>query len=140
MSDYKQLARKMSENEFKEFVEPFLPVKISGSKAKVPFWKIYNYIAKVLRTGMQWSELQDFIDKDAMGNREIHYTSVFKRFQLWAAHGVFEKSHSAIIVAANNAGKLDLSTLNGDGTNSIAKKGANVEAIQVTNIKQALKE
>lgn len=140
MPNYQRLGKKMTKQEFEQYVVPFLPIKVSGAKVKVSLWKIYNYITKVLRTGMQWSELQDFIDKDKNGNREIHYTTVFKRFQLWASFGVFEKSHEAIIVAANNAGKLDLSILNGDGTNSIAKKGAKVVAIQDTNTRQALRE
>lgn len=140
MPDYKQLVKEITEKEFDEFVVPFLPRKTSGAKVKVPLWKIYNYIAKVLRTGMQWSELQDFIDKNADGKAEIHYTTVFKRFSLWASFKVFEKSHQAILVAAYNAGQLDLSVLNGDGTNSIAKKGAHHAAILDTNTKQAQNE
>jgi hypothetical protein len=34
-----------------------------------------NYIAKVLRTGMQWSELQDYIVKDKDVISELHYTT-----------------------------------------------------------------
>ena len=48
-----------------------LPNKTSGAKVKVPLWKIYNYIAKVLPTGMQWSDLQGFISKNADGKAEI---------------------------------------------------------------------
>ena len=139
MPNNHRLAKKLTEKEFNEYVRPYLPTKVSGANVKVSLWKIHNYITKVLRTGMQWSELQDFIDKDKNGNREIHYTTVFKRFQLWASHGVFEKTHEAIIVAANSTGKLDLSILNGDGTNSIAKKGAKVVAIRDTNIRLVLK-
>lgn len=140
MADYKQLVKEITEQEFNDFVLPFLPSKTSGANVKVPLWKIYNYIAKVLRTGMQWSELQGFIDKDKTGESEIHYTTVFKRFSLWVAFNVFDKSHLAILAAAHNAGQLDLSILNGDGTNSIAKKGAKREAILVINIKQAQNE
>jgi hypothetical protein len=140
MSDYKHLVKKITEKEFDEFVLPFLPTKTCGAKVKVPLWKIYNYIAKVLRTGMQWAELQDFIDKKPDGKAEIHYTTVFKRFSLWTAFKVFDKSHQAILAAAYDAGQLDLSILNGDGTNSIAKKGAHYAAIQVINTKQAQNE
>jgi hypothetical protein len=140
MPDYKQLVKEITEEEFNTFVVPFLPSKTSGTKVKVPLWKIYNYIAKVLRTGMQWSELQGFIDKNDTGQSEIHYTTVFKRFSLWVAFNVFDKSHRAILSAAYTAGQLDLSILNGDGTNSIAKKGAKRGAILVTNTKQAQNE
>jgi hypothetical protein len=140
MTDYKQLVKEITEEEFNDFVLPYLPLKTSGTHVKVPLWKIYNYIAKVLRTGMQWSELQGFIDKDKTGQSEIHYTTVFKRFSLWVAFSVFDKSHQAILNAAYNTDKLDLSILNGDGTNSIAKKGAKIETILVTNTKQVQNE
>jgi hypothetical protein len=123
MSDYKELVKKLTKSEFDEFVLPFLPKAVSGSKQKIAPWKTYNYIVKVLRTGMQWSELQDFIDKDGSGKPEIHYTSVFKRFQQWESFGVFNKSYEAILVAVHQAKKLDLSILNGDGTNTVSKKG-----------------
>ena len=128
MADYKKLTKELTEQEFNKFVLPFLPLKTGGTNVKVPLWKIYNYIAKVLRTGMQWGELQEFIDKDTTGKSEIHYTTVFKRFSLWAARRVFDKSHQAIVAAAYEAGQLDLSVLNGDGTNTIAKKGDSYEA------------
>jgi hypothetical protein len=136
MTDYKQLVKEITEEEFKAYVLPFLPFKTCGADVKIPLWKIYNYIAKVLRTGMQWSELQGFIDKDSLGKSEIHYTTVFKRFSLWVAFSVFEKSHQAILSAAYAAGELDLSVLNGDGTNSIAKKGAKHGATRGINTKQ----
>ncbi len=140
MPDYKPLAKKITQSEFNEFVLPFIPKRISGRKEKVPFWEVYNYISKVLRTGMQWSELQDVIKKDKDGIPEIHYTNVFKRFSLWTAFGVFEKSHQAILQASYLAEKLDLSVLNGDGTNTIAKKGAINGVTLDINTKQVLKE
>ena len=140
MTEYKHLVKKITLEEFDTYVAPFLPYKVSGAKNKVPLWKIYNYIAKVLRTGIQWAELQDFIDLDDSGKHEIHYTNVFKRFQQWAAFRVFDKSHQAILAAAYDLGQLDLSVLNGDGTNTIAKKGAMPEATQDISTKQVLKE
>jgi transposase len=136
MPKYKQLVKRITEKEFNEFVLPFLPKKISGRNSKVPYWRTYNYISKVLRTGMQWSELQDSIAKDKTGRPEIHYTNIFKCFTKWVAFGVFDKSHKAILKAAHVAGQLDLSVLNGDGTNTIAKKGGTYEATLDTNTKQ----
>jgi transposase len=136
MSQYKPLVRELTEKEFEEFVKPFLPAKINGANVKTPLGRIYNYIAKVLRTGMQWNELQDCIGKDATGKAEIHYTTVFRRFSQWSAYRVFHKSHQTILAAVYHANQLDLSILNGDGTNSIAKKGAIVGAIRDTNTKR----
>jgi transposase len=136
MSDYKHLVKEITESEFNEFVLPFLPKKISGRRAKVPLWRVYNYIAKVLRTGMQWKELQDCIAKDTAGNPEIHYTNVFRRFSQWVNFGVFDKSHRAILAASYKANQLDLSVLNGDGTNTIAKKGVQNGATRVINTKR----
>ena len=60
---------------------------------------------------MQWSELQGFINKNAHGKAEIHHTTVFKRFSLWTAFNVFDKSHQAILSTVHDAGHLDLSVL-----------------------------
>lgn len=137
MADNQKLRKNITEKEFELYVLPFLPLKPCGANIKVPLWKIYNYIARVLCTGMQWAELQNMIDRDATGKREIHYTTVFRRFSLWTSFNVFERSHQVILAAANDAGQLDLTVLNGDGTNSIAKKGAPKEAIADINTKLA---
>jgi hypothetical protein len=137
MPEYQQLTKFLTEEEFDEYMLPFLPFKVAGRNSNISDYKAYFYMTKVLRTGMQWSELQDCITKDAEGKAEIHYTSVFKRFSKWTAFNVFERSHKAILSAAHKEGHLDLSIINGDGTNSVAKKGAKLAAIPDTNTKKA---
>ena len=50
---------------------------------------------------------------------------------------IAEKLFQSSIVHLKETGELDLSVLHGDGTNAIAKKGAKVSDIRVTNIKKA---
>jgi transposase len=140
MPEYQQLAKFLTEEEFNELMVPYFPTKVAGRNSKIPIYRVYIYITKVLRTGMQWSELQDCIAKDSSGKAEIHYTSVFKRFSQWTAFGVFDKCHKAILAAAYENGQLDLSIINGDGTNSVAKKGAQHVVIQDINIKKVQNE
>lgn len=120
----KVLRKDLTEVEFERYVRPHLPFKVSGRKETVPLWVVYNYIAKVLRTGMQWSELQDCIRKKPSGDPEIHYTTVWRRYNQWAIFRVFEHSFQSILADAIEQEAIDLSVLNGDGTNTVAKKGA----------------
>lgn len=133
----KQLLKTLTEAEFEQYVAPHLPFKVSGRPAKVPLHRVYNYIAKVLRTGMQWSELQDFISKTADGKAEIHYTAVWKRYNQWSIFRVFERSFQSILAASLAQEAIDLSVVNGDGTNTVAKKGAIPGAIPDTSTNRA---
>lgn len=134
----KQLLKTLTEAEFEQYVAPHLPFKVSGRPAKVPLHRVYNYIAKVLRTGMQWSELQDFISKTADGKAEIHYTAVWKRYNQWSIFRVFERSFQSILAASLAQEAIDLSVVNGDGTNTVAKKGAIPGAIPDTSTNRAV--
>lgn len=136
----KELRKNLTEAEFERYVRPYLPFKISGRPDKIALWRVYNYIAKVLRTGMQWSELTDFIEKDSLGVPEITYTCVWRRYNHWSAFGVFERSFEAMLADAAEQSSLDLSVLNGDGTNTIAKKGATLATTQVINIRKGVSE
>ncbi len=78
-----------TEKVFDQFVFPLLPVNIRGPKPKIPNYKVFNYIMLCLYTGCQWKKLP--IEKDANGKLEISYSRVFRKFQRWCCHGVFEK-------------------------------------------------
>lgn len=49
--------------EFAEFILPHLSLPKRGPQCKIGYHKPFNYLLKVLYTGMQWKELP--IDKDA---------------------------------------------------------------------------
>ena len=118
---YKGIPVQLIEEQFNEFVLPHLSVGRRGPKTSVPPFKIFNYIMKVLYTGMQWSQLT--IDKDKIGRAEIHYTWVFKIFKRWSNDGSLKKVFENSVFALSEAGMLDLSVLHGDGSTTMAKKG-----------------
>jgi hypothetical protein len=121
--------------EFAEFILPHLSLPQRGPQCKIGYHKPFNYILKVLYTGMQWKELP--IDKDPAGHAELHYTGVFKLFARWATDGSLERAFIASVQRLDAAHKLDLSLLHGDGSNTVAKKGARPLATAATNTKRA---
>jgi hypothetical protein len=85
-------------------------------------------------TGMQWKCLP--VPTDAQGKPAIHYTTVYKVFARWADDGSLWQAFVASVrhLAAEN--QLDLSVLHGDGTNTVAKKGAMALGSQATNTRR----
>jgi transposase len=121
--------------EFAEFILPHLSLPKRGPRCKIGYHKPFNYILKVLYTGMQWKELP--IDKDPAGHAELHYTGIFKLFARWAEDGSLERAFIASVKQLHEAHKLDLSLLHGDGSNTVAKKGARPWATAATNTRRA---
>jgi transposase len=127
----------VSAKEFVEFILPHLSLPQRGPQCKIGSHKPFNYILKVLYTGMQWKELP--ITPGPEGKAELHYTGVFKLFARWAEDGSLERAFVASVKHLNAAQKLDLSLLHGDGANTVAKKGARPVATVATNIRKARK-
>jgi hypothetical protein len=123
--------------EFAEFILPHLSLPKRGPQCKLGYYKPFNYILKVLYTGMQWQELP--IDKGADGKAELHYTGIFKLFARWAEDGSLERAFIASVKHLAAAKKLDLSLLHGDGSNTVAKKGARPLATAATNTRRVRK-
>ena len=72
---YKKIPVQMQECEFNEFVLPYLTRGKSGPRNKITYYKIFNYILKLIHMGCQWENLP--IDKDASGKPEIQlYTRI----------------------------------------------------------------
>jgi hypothetical protein len=63
------------------------------------------------------------IDKGPDGKPEIHYSSVYKKFACWSNDGSIIKIFEASVKHLSEEKILDISILNGDGTNTVAKKG-----------------
>jgi len=76
----------------------------------------------VLYTGMQWKCLP--VPTDTNGKPAIHYTTVYRAFAKWADDGSLWQAFVASVRHLAAEQQLDLSVLHGDGTNTVAKKGA----------------
>ena len=119
---YNKIPTALNENEFNQFVLPHLKKGARGPDKKISFYKLFNYILKLMHTGCQWEQIP--IDKDANGIPEIHYTNIFKTFRFWVDNKCFDKIFEASVLKLFKEGMLDTSILHGDGTCTLAKKGA----------------
>ncbi len=86
---------------------------------------------------MQWKELP--IEKGPDGKVEIHYTVIYKLFARWADDNSLKKAFIASVKHLSDEHKLDLSLLHGDGSNTVAKKGATASATAATNTRRGKK-
>ena len=127
----------LSATEFTAFILPHLSMPKRGPKCKLGYYRVFNFILWVLYTGMQWKCLP--IPRDSHGKSAIHYTTVYKVFAKWADDGSLWRAFVASVRHLAPEKQLDLSVLHGDGTNTVAKKGAMALGIQGTNIKRVRK-
>jgi hypothetical protein len=128
---YNRLPRKVSQNEFNTFIKPCL-TKAKSRQPKISYYKIFNYILYVLRTGMQWDELRP-------NRKEISWQAVYYHHNKWSKDGSYRRLFENSIISLNALGKLDLSILHGDGSNVVAKKGELKSATRDTNIRKVKK-
>ena len=112
----------LSGPEFIAFIFPHLSMPKRGPKCKIGYHRLFNLILWVLYTGIQWKCLP--IPKDAHGEPAIHYTNVYRAFAKWADDGSLQQAFIASVAHLSDEKKLDLGVLHGDGTNTVAKKGA----------------
>jgi transposase len=125
----------LSEPEFNAFIFPHLSMPKRGPKCKLGYHCLFNLILWVLHTGMQWKCLP--ISKDAHGKPAIHYTTVYRAFAKWADDGSLQQAFIASVGHLSDEKRLDVRVLHGDGTNTVAKKGATASGILATNIRRA---
>jgi transposase len=125
----------LSAPEFDAFILPHLSMPKRGPKCKLGYHRVFNLILWVLYTGMQWKCLP--IPQDAQGKPAIHYTTVYKVFAKWASDGSLWQAFLASVRHLAAEKQLDLRVLHGDGTNTVAKKGAMALAIQATSTRRA---
>lgn len=136
--DYNHLPVKVTEKQFNQYFLPFLSLPKASRNPKIPLWKIFNYILYQLHTGCQWEQLPIKLDPNT-GKKEIHHISVWKWFDRWSGDGSFEKAFINSVKELKDKKKLRLTKLHGDGTNTVAKKGAVLLAIPVISTKRAVK-
>jgi transposase len=98
------------------------------------YYRVFNLILRVLYTGMQWKCLP--VPTDAHGTPAIHSTTVYKVFAKWADDGSLWQAFVASVRHRAVEKQLDLRVLHGDGTNTVAKKGAMASAIPATSTRK----
>jgi transposase len=125
----------LSEPEFNAFIFPHLSMPKRGPKCKLGYHCLFNLVLWVLYTGMQWKCLP--IPKDAHGKPAIHYTTIYRAFAKWADDGSLQQAFTASVAHLADEKRLDVRVLHGDGTNTVAKKGATASGILATNIRRA---
>ena len=117
---YGAIPTKLKEEEFNEYVLPHLTMPKRGPKGKIGYWLVFNLILRVLYTGEQWKMLP--IPTDEKGKALIHYTQIYRNFAKWRDDGSLEKVFTGSVEKLQKEGQLDLSVIQADGTNTIAKK------------------
>src|SRR5918911_4589790 len=125
----------LSAPEFDAFLLPHLSMPKRGPKCKLGYYRVFNLILRVLYTGMQWKCLP--IPQDTNGKPAIHYTTIYKVFAKWADDGSLWQAFVASVRHLAAEQHLDLRVLHGDGTNTVAKKGAMGLATRATDIRRA---
>ena len=124
----------LSDTEFQQFILPHLSMPKRGPRCKLGYHRVFNLILWVLYTGMQWKCLP--VPQDPRGKPAIHYTTVYKVFARWADDGSLWQAFVASVAHLAEAKKLDLRVLHGDGTNTVAKKGAMALATRATSTRK----
>jgi len=124
----------LSENEFSAFLLPHLSMPKRGPKCKLGYHRVFNRILWALYTGMQWKCLP--IPHDTQGKLAIHDTTIYKVFARWADDGSLWQAFVASVRHLAAEHRLDTSLLHGDGTNTVAKKGAMASGTRGTNTRR----
>lgn len=129
---FNHLPTKVNRADFSRYIAPHLSRRRRGPKSKVSQFKIFNYILYVLHTGLQWDQLKTY-------KRELHWSNVYKWHNRWSKDGSYENLFLASVENLYLKGKLDLSILHGDGSNTVAKKGEKISVIPAISTKEEKK-
>lgn len=114
-----------NEADFNEFILPHLWIGSRGPKPKLPLYKIFHYILHILYTGVQWKMIP--IEKGPDDKVEIHYTRVWSKWKQWVEHESIANIFYESVGLLKERNMLDLSQLQGDGSNSVCVKGGNLK-------------
>ena len=124
----------LSEPEIAAFILPHLSMPKRGPQCKLGYYRVFNLILWVLYTGMQWKCLP--VPTDPHGKPAIHYTTIYKVFAKCADDGSLWQAFVASVRHLAAKKQLDISVLHGDGTNTVAKKGAMALATQAISMRK----
>lgn len=119
----------VTRKQFNKYINRYLSRGRRGPQPKLSRYKIFSYILYVLHTGIQWDQLQPH-------RNEIHWSNIYKWHLKWSQDGSYQNLFESGIQELMLHNKLDLSILHGDGSNTVAKKGAKESVTPDTNIKK----
>ena len=115
--------------DFNKYIDPYLSRGLRGPKTKISRHKMFNYILFVLHTGCQWNRLLTF-------RHEISWSAVYQHHARWSKDGSYKNLFETSVATLFEKNKLDISVLHGDGSNTVAKKGAMVLDTPDTNTRK----
>ena len=119
----------VTEEEFKQYIEPYLRVARRGYVSQRPLWKIFNLILYRVHSGCQWYRLPVSGNAPERAERgEPSWQAVYHHWQKWSADGSLERLWQASI--QQMSAQLDLTQMNLDGSHAIAKRGGEAVAYQ----------
>lgn len=102
----------------KSEIVPYLPLAKRGFQATVPLEEIVNAVLYKLKTGVQWHQLpvKSLFDDDLLSWQSVYY-----HYRKWCKTAVLKKSWIGIL--EKNKSKLDLSSVDFDGSHTSAIRG-----------------
>ena len=113
---YNGIPKQVSRKDFNRYILSHLKKRIKSPKPKLSFYKIFNYILYVFHTGIQWNQLHT-------RRNELHWSNIYKWHNRWSKDGSYEKLFEASVIHLHNTDQLDTTQLQGDGSNTVVKKG-----------------
>jgi transposase len=102
----------------KREIVPYLPLAKRGFQTTVPLEEIVNAILYKLKTGVQWYQLPV---KALFEENILCWESVYYHYRKWCTTDVLKKSWTSIL--EKNKSKLDLSSVDFDGSHTSAIRG-----------------
>jgi transposase len=102
----------------KSEIVPYLPLAKRGFQATVPLEEIVNAVLYKLKTGVQWHQLPV---KALFEENVLSWESVYYHYRKWCTTDVLKKSWTSIL--EKNKSKLDLSSVDFDGSHTSAIRG-----------------
>ena len=125
----------LSAPECTAFILPHLSMPRRGPKCKLGSHRVFNRILRGLYTGMQWKCLP--LPTDTHGKASIHDPTVYKVFATWADDGSLWQAFVASVRPLAAAQHLDTRVRHGDGTHTVAQKGAMTSGTRATSPRRA---
>ena len=104
---------------------PHLSQTNLGRKTKVPLWRIIKTIIYRLKSGYQWREIPV---RAFCGKILISWNSAYYHFQKWSKDGSWKKMWTVLL--SLHKSRLDMSSVQFDGSHTPAKKGGEAMAYQ----------